>query len=196
MEQFYFKINLNKYGELRLQQETERKVFLTFILIFIIGSIIMFGFVVYLQKNLQQKLASREQLLTDINKEIDSYKVSGDFLSSNDLDRLAKVFNERVFWARKLVALANQTEKRIAITDFSFKRGILSLYGITKIDKKEKEFDLIDGFIESLKNNDQISMDFPDIKFVKSSRDREKDTDIIRFQVDAIGKDYSSKKRR
>ncbi|MBN2830062.1 MAG: hypothetical protein JXR56_07060 [Candidatus Cloacimonetes bacterium] len=196
MEQFYFKINLNKFGELRLQQEIERRVFLTFLLIFIIGSIVMFGFVVYLQKDLQQKLDNREQLLLSINQQIESYKISGDFLSSNDLDRLAKVFNERVFWAKKLVALANQTEKRIAITDFTFKRGILSLYGITKIDKDEKEFDLIDDFIVSLKNNQQISSDFPDIKFVKSSRDREKDTDIIRFQIDAVGKDYSSKKRR
>jgi len=196
MEQFYFKINLNKYGEQRLQHETDRKMFLTFLLIFLIGSIIMFGFVVYLQNNLQEKVQNRKQLLTDINNQIDSYKVSGDYLSSNDLDRLAKIFNERIFWAKKLVALGNQTEKRIAITDFSFKRGTLSLYGITKVDKKEKEFDLIDDFITSLKRNDQINSDFPDIKFVKSSRDREKDTDIIRFQIDAVGKNYSRKKRR
>ncbi len=196
MEQFYFKINLNKYGELRLQQENERKVFTTFLLIFIIGSLLMFGFVIYLQKNLQQKVQNRKDLLSDINKQIESYKTSGDYLSSNDLDRLAQIFNERVFWAKKLVALAEQTEKRIAITHFSFKRGTLSLYGITKIDRNEKEFDLIDSFITSLKENKQISTDFPDIKFVKSTRDREKDTDILRFQVDAVGKDYSKRKRR
>ncbi len=196
MEQFYFKINLNKYGELRLQQETEKKVFTTFLLIFIIGSLIMFGFVVYLQKNLQQKVQNRKDLLSDINKQIESYKTSGDYLSSNDLDRLARIFNERVFWAKKLVALAEQTEKRIAITHFSFKRGTLSLHGLTKIDRKEKEFDLIDSFITSLKQNKQISTDFPDIKFVKSTRDREKDTDILRFQVDAVGKKYSKRRRR
>ena len=93
------------------------------------------------------------------------------------------------------MALSEKTHDKIAITHFSFKRGVLSLYGITKVDKKEKEFDLIDQFIESLRNNKQISSDFPEIKFVKSRRDKEKDTDILRFQIDCIGKDYETEEQ-
>jgi hypothetical protein len=189
MTKFYFKINLNKFGELRLQQEAERKAFQTFVSLFVLGTLVLFAFVVYLDNQLTQKLQTRQKFLKQIEDQVASYEVSGDFLSKSDLSRLSQAFTDRIFWARKLVALSERTQSQIAITHFSYKRGILSLYGITKVDKDQKEFDLIDGFIESLKANQQISLDFKDIIFVRSNRDREKDTDIIRFQIDCIGKD-------
>ena len=62
------------------------------------------------------------------------------------------------------------------------------------MDRKQKEFDLIDEFISQLKSNEQISIDFPEIEFVKSRRDFEKDVEILRFQVDAIPKDHGKKR--
>ena len=38
---FYFKINLNKYGEMRLQAEHEKKVFINSIVVFAVGLIII-----------------------------------------------------------------------------------------------------------------------------------------------------------
>ncbi len=189
MTNFYFKINLNKFGELRLQQEAERKAFQTFLSLFILGTLLLFAFVVYLDNQLSNKLQSRQKFLKQIEEQVASYEVSGDFLSKSDLDRLSTAFTDRIFWAKKLVALSERTQSQIAITHFSYKRGILSLYGITKVDKDTREFDLINNFIESLKANPQINLDFKEIVFVRSNRDREKDTDIIRFQVDCIGKD-------
>jgi len=53
------------------------------------------------------------------------------------------------------------------------------------MDKKQKEFDLIiEDFINKLKSNEQISSDFPEITFMKSRRDFEKDVEILRFQID------------
>jgi hypothetical protein len=98
---------------------------------------------------------------------------------------------DRIFWAKKLVALAEKTTDKIAITHFSFKNNNLRLYGITKVDKNEKEFDLINEFITNLKENKQISSDFPEIKFVSSSRDIEKGVDIIRFEIDCTPSDLA-----
>lgn len=189
MTKFFFKINLNKFGELRLQQEAERKAFQTFVTLFVLGTILLFAFVIYLDSQLATKLQNRQKFLKQIEDQVASYEVSGEFLSKADLDKLSDAFTDRIFWAKKLVALAERTQSQIAITHFSYKRGVLSLYGITKVDKGQKEFDLIDNFIESLKANPQISADFKDIEFVRSNRDREKDTDIIRFQIDCFGKD-------
>ena len=52
---------------------------------------------------------------------------------------------------------------------------------------------MINDFINKLKNNPQISGDFPDIGFVKSYRDKEKDVEILRFQIDCKN---SSKSKR
>lgn len=38
---FYFKINLNKYGEMRLQAEREKKIFINSIVTFAVGFIII-----------------------------------------------------------------------------------------------------------------------------------------------------------
>jgi hypothetical protein len=194
--QMFFKINLNKYGELRQQREAENKLFLNLIIIFVALTVVLYGAVLYFNKSLSKKLETRQELLSEINKEIESYKESGDYLSSNDLERLAKLSTERIFWANKLIALANITTDKIAITHFSYKDGTLSLFGITQVEVNEKEYDLIYEFINSLSSNPQINLDFNEIKFVKSSRDKEKDVEIIRFQVDCIGREVAQKDRR
>jgi len=138
-----------------------------------------------LNADLQAKINNRSALLSDIKKEIESYQVSGEYLSSKDLARMAKISTERIFWAKKLVALSEQTTDKIAITHFTFKGNTLRLFGITQMDKKQKEFDLIiEDFINKLKSNEQISSDFPEITFMKSRRDFEKDVEILRFQID------------
>jgi len=192
-QQFYFKINLNKFGEMKLQQEKERKTFIRALLFFGIGTIILFSFVVYLDSVLAKKVMNRDNFLQETERQIASFQKSADFLSSNDLDLLAKTFTDRIFWAKKLVALSHEIDNKMAITQFTYKNGILSLYGVTSIDRNQREFDLIDQFIAKLKSNEQISMDFPEIKYARASRDKVKDTDILRFQIDCYSKDIESK---
>ncbi|MDP8204931.1 MAG: hypothetical protein P9L95_10415 [Candidatus Tenebribacter mawsonii] len=193
MKTFYFKINLNKFGELKQKAEAERRTFriaaISYAAIFIIASIIA----IVLSSNLSSKIKNRSALLNSIRDEIKTYKVSGEFLSSNDLARLNNISSERIFWTQKLVALSEKTTDKIAITHFSFKSNKLSLFGITRLDRNQKEFDLINEFIVELNNNEQISSDFPKIQFVKSSKDKEKDVDILRFQIDCISKSYTGK---
>ncbi len=193
-QQFYFKINLNKFGEMKLQQEKEKKTFIQALLFFGIGTIILFAGVLYLDSILAEKVLSRQNFLDDTEKQIASYENSTDFLSSSDLDLLAKTFNDRIFWAKKLVALSQEIDNKMAITQFSYKNGVLSLYGVTSIEVNQREFDLIDGFITKLKLNEQISVDFPDIKYARATRDKVKDTDILRFQIDCFNKDFNTRR--
>jgi len=193
MKTFYFKINLNKFGELKQKAEAEMRSFkisaISYASIFLIATIIAIIF----SSNLGSKIKNRSALLNGIRDEIKTYKVSGEFLSSKDLARLNSISSERIFWTQKLVALSEKTTDKIAITHFSFKSNKLSLFGITRLDRNQKEFDLINDFIVELNNNEQISSDFPKIQFVKSSKDKEKDVDILRFQIDCISKRYTGK---
>jgi len=193
MSQLHFKINLNKFGELKQQMEAEKKTYQQVFIAFIALSVLIYGFVFYTNSMLNKKLKSRKNYLKEIEAQLNSLSTSSEYLSSKDLERLTSVNGNRVFWAKKLVALSERTSSQIAITHFSFKNNILSLYGITKLDKGQKEFDLIDNFILTLKENEDISIDFPDIKFVKSTKDVEKDVEILRFQIDCIGKNVEKK---
>jgi hypothetical protein len=194
INQFYFKINLNKFGELKKQAEAETKIFQITALSFLIIVIVFVVILIIMSGNLDKKLQNRLTLLNQINKEIKTYQISGEYLTSNDMERLADLSTNRVFWAKKLVALAEKTTDQIAITHFSYKNEVLRLYGITKVDREQKEFDLINNFIKSLKENKQISEDFPEIKFVRSTRDVEKGIDIIRFEIDCSQSNVSAAK--
>ncbi len=193
MNTFFYKINLNKFGELKQKAESDKKTFristISYIIIFLIATLA----VILIVNNLNSKMKNRSKLLKNIRDEIETYQVSGEFLSSKDLSRLASISSERIFWTQKLVALSEKTTDNIAITHFSFKNNKLSLFGITRLDRGQKEFDLINEFITELKSNEQISIDFPEIQFVRSSKDKEKDVDILRFQIDCISKSYSKK---
>ncbi len=190
MNHLYFKINLNKYGEMRQQIESEKRTFqitaISYALIFLIAV----GFVISLNLNMTAKIEARRTLLRSIREEIKSYEVSGEFLSKKDLERMATISTQRIFWSKKLVALSQKTSDNIAITHFSFKNDHLILFGITQIDKNRNEFLLIDDFISELQDDEQISKDFPDIKFVRSNRDLEKDVEILRFQIDCISAEF------
>ncbi|MEA1973619.1 MAG: hypothetical protein U9N34_10085 [Candidatus Cloacimonadota bacterium] len=194
MNQLFFKINLNKYGELKQKQERSRRTFLNTVIIFVLGTAILYGFALYQNSILKNKFNNRMNLLKSIRKEISEYKDSGDYLSTKDLQRLANLSSDRVFWAMKLVALSEKTNNEIAITHFSYKMNTLSLFGITQLDKGKKEHVLINDFISELRANKQISTDFPEIKFVKSRRDYEKDIEIVRFQVDCKKADNGGRK--
>jgi len=196
MTQFYFTINLNKFGELRKQREAESRLFMSIVIIFAIIAVVLYATVLYFNFSLGNKLENRRELLQAIDREIQQYQESGEYLSTGDLERLARTSTERIFWANKLIALADITTDKIAITHFAYKDDILSLYGITQVDVEEREFDLIHEFIDNLRLNDQINLDFDEIRFVRSNRDREKDVEILRFQIDCIGRNISARDRR
>lgn len=188
--QFYFKINLNKYGELKQQAEAENRTFRNTIISFVVFFALLYGGVFYIRATLHEKVEVRKARLAEIREQIEKYQTSGDYLSSEDLEKIAEISQNRIFWAKKLVALADHTDDKIAIEKFSYKNGVLKLFGITPLERESQEIDLIiEGFIDKLQANEQISADFPEIYFEKSSKDKEKDTDIVKFEIACVSRE-------
>jgi len=181
---FYFKINLNKYGEQRLEQERETRTFRNACIVFAIGFILTLVAWFYIIGNVKTKVEARRAYLAEIQAELKSYQTSSDYLSSNDVDRLAQTFNNRIFWAKKMVALGQEVDEKLAIRIFSYANGILTINGITEVDSKVKEFDLINEFIQRLKANPEISNDFPEIKSGQVLKQIVRDTTIFEFVIE------------
>ncbi|MDD4147029.1 MAG: PilN domain-containing protein [Candidatus Cloacimonetes bacterium] len=181
---FYFKINLNKYGEQRLEQERETRTFRNACIVFAIGFILTLVAWFYIIGNVKTKVEARRAYLAEIQAELKSYQTSSDYLSSNDVDRLAQTFNNRIFWAKKMVALGQEVDEKLAIRRFSYANGILTIIGITEVDSKVKEFDLINEFIQRLKANPEISNDFPEIKSGQVLKQIVRDTTIFEFVIE------------
>jgi len=192
---FYFKINLNKFGELRIQAEKEKKAMITAIVFFVIGMILITAGWIYVNGMVTSRVENRQKYLAETQKQLESFQTSSDYLSSADLDHLAETFNNRIFWAKKMIALGQEIDDKLAVRKFSFANGILTLNGITEVDVKVKELDLIQSFINRLKSNPEISNDFPQIKSGQITRQIVKDTAILEFVIECYSKDASSTRR-
>ncbi|CAO81247.1 hypothetical protein [Candidatus Cloacimonas acidaminovorans] len=188
---FYFKINLNKYGEMRLQAEREKKQFINAVIIFVVGLVILIAAWIYINGMINTRVENRQRYLNELQKELASYETSEDYLSSKDLDKLAETFNNRIFWAKKMVALSNEIDEKLAVRKFTYNNGVLTLNGITEVDKNVKELDLIQSFIDRLKANEEISNDFPRIKSGFITRQIIKDTAILEFVIECYSKEAS-----
>lgn len=186
---FYFKINLNKFGEMKLQGEKERKTFRNAVIAFVVGLIIVSAAFIYLNMTFQEKVQNRKKFLADTERQLQSYQTSEDYLSSDDLDKLERTFNNRIFWANKMVALSREINQQLAVRKFSYANGVLTLNGITPVDSNVRELDLINEFILRLKSNPEISNDFPQIKSGLITKQIVKDTAIMEFVIECYSKD-------
>ena len=193
---FYFKINLNKYGEMRLQAEREKKIFINSIVTFAVGFIIIIVAWIYINGMMETRVETRQRYYKELQKELASYETSEDYLSSRDLDKLAETFNNRIFWAKKMIALSNEIDEKLAVRKFTYTNGVLTLNGITEVDKSVKELDLIQSFIDRLKSNSEISNDFPRIKSGSITRQVVKDTDILEFVIECYSRETNEGVRR
>lgn len=190
---FFFRINLNKFGEIKVQAERERKTFRNAVIAFAIGFLVLVVLMITVNSNLSKKVESRKKFLNQTEAQLKTFETGSEFLSNADLDRLSDTFNNRIFWAKKMVALGNEITDKLAVSKLSFSNGILTLNGITPINSGVKELDLINEFINRLKANPEISNDFPQIKSGQISKQITKDTAIMEFVIECYSRETQKK---
>jgi len=191
---FFFKINLNKFGEMKLQAERENRTFINVIVAFVVFMIILAAGMFYVNSTLQKKLDNRKSYYKDLNAQLSQYQTSGDYLSSNDLERLATTFDNRIFWAKKMVALSEVISDKLAVSKLNFNNGVLTLNGITEIKAGINELNMIGEFINRIKGNDELRLDFPEVKMGSVNKRLVKDTEIMDFVIECYSKDRGGKK--
>ena len=201
MENKFISIDLNQtVNRFQLEEiklERTRWIIFSIISTFLVGLSIWF-FILNLSSN--SLINARGVIISEINTEINQLKKEGQInLSKKDIESLYKLENERIFWTNKLQTLADITLINMAITALEFNKKKFSISAVTRLGDDSKEFDVIETFIESLKENEHFSKDFISIKFSNSERINSRGTEIFTFKVDCLLKSKSKrakKKRR
>ena len=201
MENKFIAINLNQTVN-RFQLE-EMKLERTRWIIFGAISFIMVGLSVWfliLNSSSNSLISSRQVIIDEIKTEINELKKEGQInLAKKNIESLYKLEDERVFWVNKLQTLADITPINMAITELEFSKKKFSISAVTRLGDDSKEFDVIEYFIELLKENEYFSKDFTSIKFSSSERINSRGNEIFTFKVDCLLKSKSKrakKKRR
>lgn len=180
---------------MKIQAERDNKTFRNAVIAFLIGALILFGLLFFLNKSLHKKVENRRLFLKSTEEQLKKFQTSDEYLSTVDVGRLAQTFNNRIFWAKKLVSLSDEITRSLAVRKFTFNNGVLTLNGITPVDNNVKELDLINDFIQRLQANPEISNDFPQIKSGLITKQIVKDTSILEFVIECYSRDALEGKR-
>jgi len=193
----YITINLNKAESAEIRQErirgrTRWSVF--GILIFLLLAINVRVWMISSGYNrvIDQKKSEIQNLIEQI-KQLQS---RGKNLSKNDIMSFAELEQDRFLWASNLELLGAMTPDDMAITGMRFKRDKLTIKGIALTFEDRKDFEIIDEYIQTLRNYKEFSDNFSRIKYVGHQKVDIRGQKIIRFEIVASirkgGKKYFS----
>ncbi len=190
----YIVVNLNQTVNRAqlLEQKHERwrwVIFSLFLLAFIGAGSVLYYFID--EMNTLVKL--RTERIADVKDQIERLKEKeGIDLSKSDIESLYKLESSRILWADKLKVLSEITPDYMAITEIEYstgksRKGVnkVIISAISRIFTDEKDFTVVEEFINLLKANPVFSKDFKDIRFISSSRFISRGQEILQFKIEA-----------
>ena len=191
------KINLNhassKAARVEIRRNQLRWTYFSLVLLFLALNGV---WLVHENTQYNQIIASKKAQMNQIKTQIDELKQEGMDLSKSDIIELSKLEGSRVLWAEKMKALGLLIPHDMAVTHLNFKNNTLIIEGISRIYHDEREFDIIEEFIERLKESVIFAKDFEDIKFSKYSRMTLMAQDVVNFEIRGQLKDSNPKKKK
>ena len=137
-----------------------------------------------LSKKRQKFLGSKMRLTSFSQKE---EPLKRRYLSFADLEQ------ERFLWAQNLEKMGSLTPNDIAITGLRYKRQKLVIKGIALTFEDRKDFEIIDEYVQTLRNNNEFSKNFSKIKYVGHSKVNVRGQEIVRFEIEASSKELGRK---
>ncbi|MBC8215799.1 MAG: PilN domain-containing protein [Candidatus Marinimicrobia bacterium] len=155
----------------------------------------LFGFVVIIflgltassytiNKDIHELRDARVATIEKIKQDTKALHKEGQIdISKKNILQLSKLESGQILWSPKLQALAKITPDDMAVTELEYKNERLIISAISKLHPGEKEFSVIDNFIQLLKNNSEFADDFKTITFLNSERVRSKGQEMLAFRV-------------
>lgn len=186
MSKQYFIINLNKAesAETLIERGKERVRWVVFSLLIalLLGVNIR---VLTISIGYNGIIDQKEKEISRLKGEIDQLKSEGKNLSKYDILSFADLEQDRFLWAQNLEKMGSLTPGDISITGLRFKRNKLIIKGIALTFEDRKDFEIIDEYVQTLRNNKDFSNDFSRIKYVGHNKVSIRGQEIIRFEIEA-----------
>ena len=189
MDKQYIVINLNKAESAETLQarvrERARWVIFGILIALLLG---VNGKVLIISAGYDKIIDKKETEIARLKDEIDKLQSEGKNLSKGDILSFADLEQDRFLWARNLEKMGALTPDDIAITGLRYKRKKLIIKGIALTFEDRKDFEIIDEYVQTLRNNKEFSNNFSKIKYVGHSKVNVRGQDIVRFEIEASSK--------
>jgi len=180
----YITINLNKAESAetrkeRIREQTRWAVFGILILFLLAMNVRVWMISIGYDRVIDQKRTEIE----DLAEQIKQLRSRGKNLSKNDIMSFADLEQDRFLWARNMELLGTMTPDDMAIIGMRFKRDKLTIKGIALTFEDRKDFEIIDEYVQTLRDNKEFSDNFIRIKYVGHQKVDIRGQQIIRFEI-------------
>mgnify|MGYP001357228489 CR=1 FL=1 len=173
---------INKAVLAEMKKENTRWwIFGSIVAVFLVCGGVLYSY----NSSLGSLIDQRETRIDDIIVKTKSLKKEGIDLSKKDIESYHNFEIGRIFWAKKLELLSSITPDYMAITELDYRNGRFVVSAISQVNPDEKDFMVIDKFINLLKDTDEFSQTFKTIKFLNSERSVSRGVEILSFKVEA-----------
>ena len=130
----------------------------------------------------------KKKEISRLKEEINNLQSQGKNLSKYDILSFADLEQDRFLWAQNMEKMGKVTPDDIAITGLRYKREKLLIFGIALTFEDRKDFEIIDEYVQTLRNDKEFSKNFSRIKYVGHNKVNIRGQDIIRFEIEAKSK--------
>jgi len=138
----------------------------------------------------------KESEITSVKQKISELRKQGKNLSKNDILSLAELERNRVLWARNLQLIGKMMPDDMALTSIKYRNSKILIGGIAVVYEDRKDYNIIHGFINTLKKNKKLTENFKNIKFNQGSLNTVRGQEIVEFEIEATLKVSNSKRRK
>jgi Tfp pilus assembly protein PilN len=184
-----YRINLNKASnrldQFEQQQKRRKAITLGFFLFLLVGVTVV---AVVFALRTQSRINGYEEELTKIDNDIKQLEASAEYLSPEDIFALSQLADKRLTWTEKLNVLGRIMPKDVAITElyYDYQVKTLRIKGISKIKAHTRDLDLVMSIVNLIKENQDFSKDFVDIRFSSSTKVKRHGQDLIEFEIECL----------
>ena len=137
---------------------------------------------------MQAKLSNEKQDLARIEQEYSKYKTTRMVIDKADIERLDSLQSNRIYWTKKLAAMAYYLPENYWIIKFSFDSKVFKVSGFGYISQKQEQLITIDDYLNKLRADSTYTDIFKKTDFnavARSDEEKEKQ-DRISFEFSSL----------
>ena len=127
----------------------------------------------------------KESEISEVKQKISELRRQGKNLSKIDILSLADLEQNRILWAKNLQLIGKMMPEDMALTSIKYRRNKILIGGIAVVYEDRKDFNIVHGFIASLKRNSKLAQNFKNIKFNQGSLNTVRGQEIVEFEIEA-----------
>ena len=135
---------------------------------------------------MERVLKDEGEKVARIQEEYKRYKASKTIINKADIELLDKLQHERIFWTKKLVAMAQYLPENYWITEFGYKPNSFDVHGYGYITKEQEQLITMDDYLNELRKDTTFNDVFRNTYLNLTERKDERTRERITFKYSSI----------